>query len=652
MTTHLESLAAAGCEFTAPKRGQKGPRVEGWPQLRLTPDDLRTHLANGGNLGVHCTGYSGARTLAYFDADDAAGLAALLAVEPALQATLRSWRASGSGKIIIWTDGPFQKQATPDLAGDHSKRELICTGQATIFGVHPSGQAYETNWLPPIHLSLDQVKSIWQRWTGQRWQERTQAPARPAAAPTATKPRTDDAPGLVAIKAAWPPLAVFERFGFADQADARRNGEVKLGGHGGLLVKGDEWYSHTDQVGGDSIAAWAYCTRLDSRRDFLIICDAMADAAGLPRLERSAADRNVGDVYDAARRFLAWTMTPAALQDIRSRADDAGMSGRGVLGMQKALQALGELATAHVTMRLVGVSSRKLAEMTAQSHVAARNQMERLATLGYIVPTGSNVVEIRQLCESFHKDYAAVRVNFQQPGALAVTLADDMFSISGSYTSAISHRTAPTVLLRNAGPAARHIWAALQETDGSTSALADTTGLTVGEVRGALKRLAELRLISYATGAHGRRSYALSPGAAARLDTIRPMTTTYANGQRRAALFAGERAAHLQKQLKHADLSEVARLKMRIDREMQRANAIKTWLDGAGILPAKGFDFDMARFYRQRDADKRRGSEELRDLAKQFEGMDRAEAVRTATMFGGWTVAEAAQAWSYGRVAA
>lgn len=45
MTTHLESLAAAGCEFTAPKRGQKGPRVEGWPQIRLAPDDVQPHLA-------------------------------------------------------------------------------------------------------------------------------------------------------------------------------------------------------------------------------------------------------------------------------------------------------------------------------------------------------------------------------------------------------------------------------------------------------------------------------------------------------------------------------------------------------------------------------------------------------------------------------
>ena len=151
------ALSSAGVEFTLPKWGDKQPYTVGWPKYRPDLATVGEHLAHPGNLGVHVKGYTDGRILAYFDGDDGAGIDALLRVAPALFDSLRSWRANGSGKVFFWIDDPdglLRNQATPNLSGEHSKREFKISGQAAIAGLHPSGEQYQTNWAAPITLSL------------------------------------------------------------------------------------------------------------------------------------------------------------------------------------------------------------------------------------------------------------------------------------------------------------------------------------------------------------------------------------------------------------------------------------------------------------------------------------------------------------------
>ena len=170
----LTTLAGAGVDFTLPEGGNTGVYTTGWPLYRPDLATVARHVDKGGNLGVHIRGYADGWVLVAFDGDDAAGMAALLAIAPELSDSLRSWRASGSGKALAWVhdpDGKLKNQSTPNLAGEHSKRELLTILQATIYGVHPSGQRYETNWLTPITLTVDQVRAIWETWAGQTWTE-------------------------------------------------------------------------------------------------------------------------------------------------------------------------------------------------------------------------------------------------------------------------------------------------------------------------------------------------------------------------------------------------------------------------------------------------------------------------------------------------
>jgi len=651
------TLAAVGVEFTLPKRGEKRPFTKGWPQYRASINDVLSHLGAGHNLGVHVTGYSDGRLLSYFDGDDAAGMKQLLTVAPELRNSLLSWRKSGSGKAFFWVDGKLPQQATTDLDGAHSKREFKSSGQAVILGVHPSGERYNSNLAAPITLTAERVIQIWKAWTGQEWKT-GKTTAHPG-----EYTRRDDSE-VERIKSAWPPSKVFAHFR-AGELVKDRGGEIRVKGQGGLLCNdaAGTWYSFSDETGGDAIAAWARCTRLDQERDFLAIVDQMADAAGIERLQRSAPDDDSADLtkpeivtrYDAVRGFRQWTESAAALCTLRELSIEAWGTSRAALGMQKTLQAIAEQAVKHVTFRPPYVTTRKLSELTAQSAVAAAANLKRLAELGMIEVQELETGWKFQVAESLqYLQYdTGDTVNFQQPGFLAATLGDDLFAVGGAYVHAIARRTFPTALLRSAGPAARHILARLQDDMAMTGQeLVKATGLSAGSVRGALSRLSELGLLDKERAEHGRYTYRMTDDAAARIETIRPHTTTYANTQRRMALYAGERAAQLGKLLSESITDdEIARIKAKIDAQMRKAADIKTWLDSAGILPARGWDFDAARVARMRTADRRRMQESIRLLAKDLVGMEYSDA-KHMSQIAGWTVAEFSQAWAYSRVTA
>lgn len=165
----ITNLATAGVTFTLLRWKEKRPVYENWPNLRYGADVASTHVARGGNLGAHLGRQPDGTFLDAFDADHGPGVSKLLAIAPELRQSLAVWRAGGSSKIIFRTDAHLGRQQTPDLDGEHTKLELIVSGQAAIFGAHPAGDAYHCNWKAPIFLSPERVKEIWEKWTGQPW---------------------------------------------------------------------------------------------------------------------------------------------------------------------------------------------------------------------------------------------------------------------------------------------------------------------------------------------------------------------------------------------------------------------------------------------------------------------------------------------------
>ena len=281
--TGIAGLAAAGVEFTLPQRGHKQPYTKGWPSYRPDLATVAKHLSMGGNLGVHVKGYTHGPILAYFDCDDGAGMDALLRIAPALADSLRSWRGSGSGKAFFWVDDPegrLHQQSTPDLDGEHSKREFKTSGQAAISGLHPSGQRYETNWAAPITLTVDQVITIWEQLSGQPWAEAK--PARVKAEPGQGYTRNDGG-DVERVKAAWTPSGVFAHHWPGCQIVQERNGELRILGNGGLLCNDGDglWNSFKDNIGGDVFDAWAYADERDVVKDFPSILREMAAAKGI-----------------------------------------------------------------------------------------------------------------------------------------------------------------------------------------------------------------------------------------------------------------------------------------------------------------------------------------------------------------------------------
>ena len=277
----IASLAAADVEFTLPKRGNKQPFTVGWPSYRPDLASVASHLANGHNLGIHVKGYTDGRLLGYFDADDNAGMAALLAVAPELTGSLQSWRDSGSGKVFFWaTPDELRGQTTPDLDGPHSKREFKISGQAAIAGIHPSGERYQTNFAAPITLNAERVRAIWDGWTGQEWQEGRK---RTHTATTTTPRPAADNSDVERVRAAWTPSAIFAHHWPGAEIVKDRGGELRILGKGGLLCNDDDglWHSFAENAGGDVFNAWGLATGRDITTDFPAILREMAAAAGV-----------------------------------------------------------------------------------------------------------------------------------------------------------------------------------------------------------------------------------------------------------------------------------------------------------------------------------------------------------------------------------
>jgi hypothetical protein len=100
------------------------------------------------------------------------------------------------------------------------------------------------------------------------------------------------------MRQTWSAYDVFEYHGFTGDIESEPGGNLRILGHGGLIVGGHgpnawRWYCFADDTGGDIFDAWSYCTigAIVDRTDpesFRSVLTAMADATGVQKKETSA----------------------------------------------------------------------------------------------------------------------------------------------------------------------------------------------------------------------------------------------------------------------------------------------------------------------------------------------------------------------------
>lgn len=282
----LQWLEAQGCKFcrVEPWNAKtaspgKKPMGYGWQEKPLTFDQVKGHLAGGGNAGLLTGHHSGGICILDVDKD----YSEFIQFFPGLAAAPTITRdGADKGKIIIRITDTLPRSTQYIPPGEkHPVIEFLADGrQGVAAGIHPSQTPYKLvnheNEIPEYKARA--VSMIWYNWTGQRLQEDTE--------PTRENNNGD---GLrAAVLAAWQTLEVFKHFGRAVETKKERQ-ELRLLGNGGLLVRADSdaWFCHADQVGGGPFEAWEYCkTGRATVADFHGLLVEMAKAANIPIPER------------------------------------------------------------------------------------------------------------------------------------------------------------------------------------------------------------------------------------------------------------------------------------------------------------------------------------------------------------------------------
>lgn len=264
-TGALEWLAAQGARFALPEGRGKRPLYNGW---QATPNDLAqaiAHAKHGGNVGLLTGTHSGGVIALDLDRDY---LAVVESLGPYANTTrVERSNAPGRGKLLYRANFAVESQSWRPEGERAPWAELLSDGRHAI--IPPSeyedgryilmGQDYGI-----AALSEDDLALVWYKVTEGREGLPVAVASHSSASVTrtGTQTRHDDAKALVL--GVWSTLDVFAHHGLASDVKEERNGERRLLGNGGLLIKanGEGWYSFANSKGGgDAISAWAYCTR-------------------------------------------------------------------------------------------------------------------------------------------------------------------------------------------------------------------------------------------------------------------------------------------------------------------------------------------------------------------------------------------------------
>jgi hypothetical protein len=288
----------AGEAFALPRGRTKGqdangrPTFEtGWQTNPHSTQEAIAHAEAGNNVG-YLTGRHCGIIAIDIDRDYPAVVESLGPYAKTIK--IKRATAPDRGKLAFRVTFPVTTQSwTPEgWEPPHGEKrspwaELLSDGRHALFsGEYEGGQYFlDDKELGIAELSDDDLALVWYKVTIGRSGLPEPAPIKQTRPRTATEKTQDASKDL--ILDAWSTFDVFDYHGRATEVKEEKSGEVRLMGNGGLLIKpnGEGWYCHADNKGGgDSISAWAFCTRRSPivlGRAYWDVMREMAEAKGL-----------------------------------------------------------------------------------------------------------------------------------------------------------------------------------------------------------------------------------------------------------------------------------------------------------------------------------------------------------------------------------
>ena len=297
----LDRLVDWGGAFCLVKRGGKAPIGQGWQRGGAPIPAVSAHIGGGGSVGLLGGSLSGG--LVFWDVDRDYGAWAARFPLLATSATVIRRNEPDRGKVILRIRDRLPASTSSRGAGC----DLLADGkQGVVIGVHPSGARYELTAGELVTVGFDDLAAAWRDWTGaDLWPvgvDRASVASGPGKVATAAtsadrgaarQPVGAGGSLVEQVRAAWPvALDVFKHWGKVGEIQSEPGGELRLLNNGGLIV-GDpagpspwRWYCFSDDNGGDTFDAWAYCmtgqrlNRADKKLFRAVLVD-MATAAGI-----------------------------------------------------------------------------------------------------------------------------------------------------------------------------------------------------------------------------------------------------------------------------------------------------------------------------------------------------------------------------------
>ena len=297
----LDRLVDWGGAFCLVKRGGKAPIGRGWQRGGAPIATVSNHIGGGGSVGLLGGSLSGG--LVFWDLDRDYGAWAARFPLLATSATVIRRNEPDRGKVILRVRDRLPASTSSREAGC----DLLADGKQGVFvGLHPSGARYELTAGELVTVGFDDLAAAWLDWTGSElWPvgvDRASVASGPGKVATAAtsadrgaarQPVGAGGSLVEQVRAAWPvALDVFKHWGRVGEIQSEPGGDLRLLNNGGLIV-GDpagpspwRWYCFSDDNGGDTFDAWAYCmtgqrlNRADKKLFRAVLVD-MATAAGI-----------------------------------------------------------------------------------------------------------------------------------------------------------------------------------------------------------------------------------------------------------------------------------------------------------------------------------------------------------------------------------
>jgi len=272
---------------------EKRPALPEWKKYQTTPstaEEVNHWFGNGTlyNIGIiHGQLRDGLGYYGTFDIDHDKGIFNRLKVEfPFLFGGRIEQSGSGEGfhvplitsEIVAWGNKTWKTQW-----GSVNYRASNCQTVVPP-SIHPTGNPYtflQSGDIARVR-NLDDVFE----WLNEL-SDKPQMLKRP---PRKTITPANRGSLLEQVLAYWNPERVFDYFGLVNQIQEERNGDIRLFGNGGLLIRNKNgawvWYCHEEQTGGGAIEAWVWCQSrigqtLDKQVEFRRILIQMAEAGGI-----------------------------------------------------------------------------------------------------------------------------------------------------------------------------------------------------------------------------------------------------------------------------------------------------------------------------------------------------------------------------------